>query len=133
MIRLADVHKAYVEGGRENPVLQGVSMVVEPGEIVALMGPSGSGKSTLLNLVGAMDQDYRGEVSVVLINQGDTDFLVSRGMRIAQLVVARVEKVEWLLKPSLALTERGDKGFGSSGSRATVEKKAEKGTTSDLR
>ena len=64
MIHLTDVHKAYLDGGRENPVLNGVDLRIEPGEIVALMGTSGSGKSTLLNLVGAMDQDYVGEISV---------------------------------------------------------------------
>ncbi|MEC9071603.1 MAG: ABC transporter ATP-binding protein [Myxococcota bacterium] len=64
MIHLSDVHKTYQDGGRDNPVLNGVDLRIETGEIVALMGPSGSGKSTLLNLVGAMDQDYRGEISV---------------------------------------------------------------------
>jgi putative ABC transport system ATP-binding protein len=64
VIRLEDVHKTYGKGSAANHVLRGVSLNVEAGEFVALMGMSGSGKSTLLNIVGALDQDYSGTVSI---------------------------------------------------------------------
>ena len=64
MIRLSNIHKTYGSEGSPNPVLRGVNLDVAPGEMVALMGVSGSGKSTLLNIIGAMDQDYTGDVLV---------------------------------------------------------------------
>ncbi|MDP6946390.1 MAG: ATP-binding cassette domain-containing protein, partial [Myxococcota bacterium] len=64
MIHLRDVHKRYRDEAGENHVLRGVSLDVAAGEFVALMGTSGSGKSTLLNLIGALDQDYDGELIV---------------------------------------------------------------------
>ena len=72
---------------------------------------------TVLNAPGTIDSDYRGEVRVLLINHGDSPFTVSRGMRIAQLVLAQVERVQWRETPSLrAETARGGDGFGSTGS-----------------
>ena len=64
MIRLRDLHKRYRDEGGDNHVLRGVSLDIAQGEFVALMGTSGSGKSTLLNVIGALDHDYEGEVSV---------------------------------------------------------------------
>lgn len=64
MIRLANVRKAYLEGSAENLVLEGVDLDVEAGEFVAVLGSSGSGKSTLLNLIGGLDAEYDGDVSV---------------------------------------------------------------------
>ena len=64
MIHLQAVHKRYRDEGGENHVLRGVSLDIQAGEFVALMGTSGSGKSTLLNVIGALDQDYEGEVRV---------------------------------------------------------------------
>ena len=70
---------------------------------------------TVLNAPGTIDADYRGEVKVILINHGDEPFLIRRGERIAQLVVARHERVEWELAEALEATTRGEGGFGHTG------------------
>jgi putative ABC transport system ATP-binding protein len=64
LIRLHEVRKAYLDGSCPNEILRGVSLHIQQGELVALMGTSGSGKSTLLNMIGALDQDYQGEIFV---------------------------------------------------------------------
>lgn len=69
----------------------------------------------LVNGIGTIDSDYRGEVKVALINLGDTDFTVKNGDRIAQLVIAKYERVSWEVEESLSETERGDGGFGHTG------------------
>jgi dUTP pyrophosphatase len=70
---------------------------------------------TVLNSPGTVDADYRGEIKVVLINHGDAPFMVRRGDRIAQMVVAPVSMVTFLERETLDETERGDKGYGSTG------------------
>jgi dUTP pyrophosphatase len=70
---------------------------------------------TLPNTPATIDSDYRGELMVALINLGREPFQVTRGMRIAQLVFARVEPVAWREVAELPLTSRGDGGFGSTG------------------
>lgn len=73
---------------------------------------------TVLNAPGTIDADYRGEVMVPLINLGQDDFTVRRGDRIAQMVVAPVSAATFRLEESLDDTERGSKGFGSTGHSA---------------
>tara|TARA_B100000780_G_C21113951_1_gene450444 strand:- start:798 stop:1229 length:432 start_codon:yes stop_codon:yes gene_type:complete len=70
---------------------------------------------TVLNSPGTIDADYRGEIGVVLINLSDTDFLVNDGERIAQLVIAKHERITWGEVSVLTETERGAGGFGSTG------------------
>ncbi|NOT09846.1 MAG: dUTP diphosphatase [Gemmatimonadales bacterium] len=70
---------------------------------------------TLPNTPATIDSDYRGELKVALINHGATAFEVTRGMRIAQIVVARVEPAEFQSVNFLPATERGAGGFGSTG------------------
>jgi dUTP pyrophosphatase len=70
---------------------------------------------TVLNAPGTIDADYRGEVMVPLINLGQQPFTVSRGERIAQMVIAPVAQVRWSQVISLDETERGVRGFGSTG------------------
>ena len=70
---------------------------------------------TVLNAPGTIDCDYRGEVSVLLVNHGERAFEVRRGLRIAQLVVAPVCRVAPLEAPSLSSTARGAGGYGSTG------------------
>lgn len=70
---------------------------------------------TVLNSPGTIDADYRGEIRVLLINLGQKAFSVRRGTRIAQLVVARVERVELVGAETLTMTVRGPGGFGSTG------------------
>jgi dUTP pyrophosphatase len=71
---------------------------------------------TLLNSPGTIDPDYRGELMVILINHGTEPFFVRRGDRIAQLVIAPVAHVEIVSMEALGVTDRGDGGFGSTGS-----------------
>ncbi|TAE26763.1 MAG: dUTP diphosphatase [Candidatus Kapaibacterium sp.] len=68
-----------------------------------------------LNAPGTIDSDFRGEIHVILANFGQTTYTVQRGERIAQLVVARFERVEWSIVEELPSTERGTGGFGSTG------------------
>lgn len=70
---------------------------------------------TVLNSPGTIDADYRGEVGVILINHGTNDFIIERGMRIAQLVIAPVSVARWQDVPSLDDSARGSGGFGSTG------------------
>jgi dUTP pyrophosphatase len=72
---------------------------------------------TVLNSPGTIDSDYRGEVKVILINLGPEPVAIERGMRIAQLVVARVERIAWQPSAQLDATGRGAGGFGSTGTR----------------
>jgi dUTP pyrophosphatase len=69
----------------------------------------------VLNAPGTIDADYRGEVRVILANFGRQDFLVRRGDRIAQMVVARYDRVRWVERPELPSTVRGEGGFGHTG------------------
>lgn len=70
---------------------------------------------TVVNSPGTIDADYRGEVKVALINLSHEPFTIQPGDRIAQLVVARHETVEWQLTDNLDITDRGTGGFGSTG------------------
>lgn len=70
---------------------------------------------TVLNAPGTIDADYRGEVCVILVNLSDQDFVIGNGERIAQLVLARHEVIEWQETLELASSDRGAGGFGSTG------------------
>jgi dUTP pyrophosphatase len=70
---------------------------------------------TVLNAPGTVDADYRGEVHVLLVNHGAEPYVITRGMRIAQMVVAAVARAYLVEQPSLDETARGDSGFGSTG------------------
>jgi len=72
---------------------------------------------TVLNAPGTIDCDYRGEIKVPLINHGDADFTITRGDRIAQMVIAPVTRIAWQVVTALEETGRGAGGFGSSGKR----------------
>jgi len=70
---------------------------------------------TVLNTPGTIDADFRGEIGIILINHSDEDFTITPGMRIAQIVVARVCQGEFILTDSLDTTKRGEGGFGHTG------------------
>jgi dUTP pyrophosphatase len=70
---------------------------------------------TVLNAPGTIDADYRGEVKILLINLSEDPFTISPGDRIAQLVVARYERIEWREVAELSGSDRGEGGFGSTG------------------
>jgi dUTP pyrophosphatase len=70
---------------------------------------------TVLNTPGTIDADYRGEVQVILINLGEAELVIERGMRIAQMVISRIEHAQLREAPALPATGRGSGGFGSTG------------------
>jgi dUTP pyrophosphatase len=70
---------------------------------------------TVLNSPGTVDADYRGEVGVILVNLSAEEFIIEDGERIAQMVIAKHEQADWVKVEILDETERGDRGFGSTG------------------
>jgi dUTP pyrophosphatase len=72
---------------------------------------------TVLNAPGTIDADYRGEVGVILANMSSDEFVVENGERIAQMVIAKHERAEWVEVASLSDTDRGAGGFGSTGTK----------------
>ena len=70
---------------------------------------------TVLNSPGTIDADYRGEIKVIIVNLSNDDFIVENGERIAQMVIARHERIEWEEADILVETSRGSGGFGSTG------------------
>jgi dUTP pyrophosphatase len=99
----------------------GFSLAIPPGYEGQVRSRSGLALKhgiAVLNSPGTIDSDYRGELAVVLINHGGTSFVVSRGMRVAQLVISRVEQAEWAEVAELPDTERGQGGYGHTGAGA---------------
>lgn len=88
------------------------------GQVRPRSGLAAKNGVTVLNAPGTIDADYRGEVSVILINHGKSDFAIERGMRIAQLVIAPVAAASLQLVEKLDETDRGDGGFGSTGTKS---------------
>lgn len=116
--------KAYIqdsitlEPGSSCLVPTGIKMEIPAGYEVQIRPRSGLAlkhQITVLNTPGTIDADYRGEIGVILINHGKTPFVITKGMRIAQAVVAKVEKALFVLESCLQTTARGEGGFGHSG------------------
>lgn len=70
---------------------------------------------TVLNSPGTVDADYRGEIGVILVNLSNEAFVIENGERIAQLIIAKHERAEWIEVQELSQTSRGEGGFGSTG------------------
>ena len=98
----------------------GIAIALPPGHEAQVRPRSGLAVKhgvTVLNAPGTIDSDYRGEVRVPLINHGTEAFVIARGDRLAQMVVAPVARCRWVEADSLDATARGAGGFGSSGQR----------------
>lgn len=96
----------------------GIAIALPEGYEAQIRGRSGlAAKFGVMpaNGVGTIDADYRGEIGVILLNTSEEPFTVEPGMRVAQLVIARYERVEWIEVDDLDETERGAGGFGSTG------------------
>jgi len=126
----ADAAGADLLAAIENPVIlspgayeiipTGISMAIPSGFEVQVRPRSGLAAKhgvTVLNSPGTIDADYRGEVGVILINHGTEPFVIERGMRIAQMVVAPVSVAAWQEVTDLEDSERGSGGFGSTGTQ----------------
>ncbi|HEY1098187.1 MAG TPA: dUTP diphosphatase [Myxococcota bacterium] len=104
--------------GRRALVATGIAMALPPGfegQVRPRSGLAIKHGVTCLNSPGTIDADYRGEIKVILINHGDVDFVVTRGLRIAQLVVAPVVRTRLVATTTLPASDRGAGGFGSTG------------------
>lgn len=104
--------------GQRKLISTGIAIAVPPGYEAQVRPRSGLALTygvTCLNSPGTIDSDYRGPVSVIIVNHGSDTFVVRRGDRIAQLIVARVAQADFHPVERLDSTERGPAGFGSTG------------------
>jgi dUTP pyrophosphatase len=104
--------------GERTAVPTGLMMAVPPGHEMQVRARSGLALKeglAVLNAPGTIDSDYRGEVKIILANLGPASFTITRGMRIAQLVLAPYVRCRWAETDSLDETARGEGGFGSTG------------------
>jgi dUTP pyrophosphatase len=104
--------------GQRALVPTGLTIALPPGYEAQVRPRSGLAAKhgvTVLNAPGTVDADYRGEISVILINHGTEPFAIRRGERIAQMVIATVTRAELVVAAELSATERGSGGFGSTG------------------
>jgi dUTP pyrophosphatase len=107
-----------IKAGGRALVPTGISIALPDGYVALVHPRSGLAAKhgiTVLNTPGTIDSGYRGEIKVILLNTSDDEFVFERGERIAQLVIQRYEKAEFVFVNQLPQTERGDGGFGSSG------------------
>lgn len=115
----ADLHACaalVIAAGDRAAVLTGIHLELPVGHVGLVWPRSGLAlRHGIDTLAGVIDSDYRGEVRVVLVNHGREPFRIEPGDRIAQLLVQRVERVEFVADSGLATTARGAGGFGSSG------------------
>jgi dUTP pyrophosphatase len=113
----ADAPVAVAPGGRA-VIPTGIAIALPPGNEAQIRPRSGLASRhgvTVLNAPGTIDADYRGEIQVIIVNLGGETFVIRRGMRIAQLVIAAIQQVRLVESTSLDTTEREAGGFGSTG------------------
>jgi len=109
-----------IDPGKTAIIPTGLALSVPKGFEVQIRPRSGLAakkKISVLNTPGTIDSDYRGEIKVILINQGQETFKVEKGLRIAQMVVCPVIQAQIKEVEDLSVTERGKGGFGSTGSK----------------
>jgi dUTP pyrophosphatase len=109
-LTLAPGHYALVPTGLTIALPEGFEAQVRPRS-----GLAAKHGVTVLNAPGTIDADYRGEIGVLLINHGQAPFVIRRGERIAQLIIAEVKRAQWVSTDALPPSERGAGGFGSTG------------------
>nr|WP_247643125.1 dUTP diphosphatase [Pseudovibrio sp. JE062] len=117
-LQAANEEAITLQPGQRAMVPTGLSIALpsgHEGQVRPRSGLAAKHGVTVLNTPGTVDADYRGEVKVILINLGEKAFVIERGMRIAQMVVAPVTQVQIEEVKELETTERGAGGFGSSG------------------
>ncbi len=110
-----------LQPGERKLIPSGIAIALPPGTEAQVRPRSGLALKhglTVLNAPGTIDADYRGEVGVLLINLGERPFTVTRGARIAQLVIAPTTQASWRGVETLEASARGDGGFGSTGTDA---------------
>lgn len=115
---VAEETPVIIQPGQRGLIPTGLMIAVPPGFEAQVRPRSGLALKhgvTVLNSPGTVDADYRGEVSVLLINHGDEPFTIRRGERIAQLVIAAVAQAHLMAVTLLPPTDRGGGGFGSTG------------------
>ena len=120
-VSAAIVADVIIGSGERAAIQTGLCLELPPGYEAQLRPRSGLALKhgvTVLNSPGTIDSDYRGEIQIILINHGDSPFTVSRGERIAQLVVAPVSRATWVETSDIDNTKRGSRGFGSTGTAA---------------
>lgn len=114
----ANVEDVILKPGKRALVKTGIAIALPEGFEAQVRPRSGlafKNGVTVLNSPGTIDADYRGEVGVILVNLSDKEFVVTRGMRIAQMIIARYERASLIEVPYLEETARGEGGFGSTG------------------
>ncbi|MDR2646283.1 MAG: dUTP diphosphatase [Holosporaceae bacterium] len=117
-LRAAIFESIILEKHERALIPTGLAMAIPPGysgEIRSRSGLSYRNGIIVLNSPGTIDADYRGEIKVLLINLSNEDFLLERGMRIAQLLIQRCETIDWDVVDSLDDTGRSSGGYGSTG------------------
>jgi dUTP pyrophosphatase len=117
-LRAAITEAITLTPGERRLIPTGIAIALPPGFEAQVRPRSGLAFKHgigMVNAPGTIDADYRGEVGVILINHGQQDFLITRGDRIAQLVIANYARATWLQQDSLDETERGQGGFGHTG------------------
>lgn len=117
-LRAAIEEPVLLEPGERALVPTGLALALPPGYEAQVRPRSGLALRhgvTVLNAPGTIDSDYRGEVQVILINLGKKPVLIEPGERIAQLIIARYERIRWRLVPELEATRRASGGFGHTG------------------
>ncbi|MCL2792628.1 MAG: dUTP diphosphatase [Spirochaetaceae bacterium] len=116
----ADIEKdELLKPGERKAISSGLKIEIPEGYEAQIRPRSGLALKygiTVLNTPGTIDSDYRGEVKVIMINLGTEDFIIKQGDRIAQMIIAPVTRADFRLESNLNNTERGEGGFGSTGS-----------------
>lgn len=112
-----------IEPGGRHAVASGFALAIPPGYEIQVRPRSGLALKhgiTVPNTPGTIDSDYRGELKVILINHGADNFVIWRGDRVAQLVLAPVTHAAWTEVDELDATDRGEGGFGSTGGHSKL-------------